>query len=279
MSSLLSVELSVAYADGNPVLNNVSFDLRPGEVLGVVGQSGSGKSTLCMALLNLLNARAAKVSGRVQFEGRNLLGLSDREMRHVRGREIALVLQAAASSLNPYMRIEKQFEEAWCAHASGGWQEARMRTLETFTQLNLHPAEELLRRYPGQISIGQAQRILIAMALLHRPKILIMDEPTSALDFLARAEVLRLVHTLRASFGVSILYISHDLSAVARLCDRIAILDRGEVVEAGAPAELFGTPSHPTTAQFAAALLAEGGVREIVDSHATGEFGYSSSPA
>jgi ABC-type glutathione transport system ATPase component len=250
---VLSVHLTVAYGSAAPVLNRVRFDLHAGEILGVVGQSGCGKSTLCMALLRLLQQKRTQLSGEVLFGGGNLLTRSERELRKIRGREIALVLQAAASALNPYLRIETQFREAWRAHAAEPWSEARPRTIRMFQQLNLDPAEELLRRYPGQISIGQAQRVLIALALLHRPQVLVMDEPTSALDFLARAEVLRLVRSLREQYGVSILYISHDLSSVTSLCDRIAILHGGSIVESGPPESVFTHPVHPVTAQFAAA--------------------------
>ncbi len=254
MSTLLSVRLSAAYRTGHPVLRDVSFDLAEGEILGIIGQSGSGKSTLALALLALLDPREVRISGTVLFAGQDLLRCAPRNLRKIRGKEVALVLQAAGASLNPYLTIESQLREAWRAHSRQAWPERKRDLLETFGMLNLESTPEFLRRYPGQISIGQAQRVLIAMALLHNPKLLILDEPTSALDFLARAEVLRLVRRLNLELGLSILYISHDLSSVAALCHRVAILHEGRIVEAGPPQQLFSRPSHPATETFANAL-------------------------
>jgi ABC-type glutathione transport system ATPase component len=255
LTPLLSLRLSVSYGK-HPVLRELSLDVQKGEILGIVGRSGCGKSTLALAITRLLG-RQASVSGQILYNGRDLTSCSEREMRSLRGKEIALVLQAAASALNPYLRIGAQMKEAWLAHARGKWPDRVPDVLKLLRELDLEPAEPLLDRYPSQISIGQAQRVLIATALLHQPKLLILDEPTSALDYLARAEVQSTVKRINSHMGVTVLYISHDLTAVAGICGRVAVLESGSIVETAPPVQLFSTPSHSATMALAAALRAE----------------------
>jgi ABC-type glutathione transport system ATPase component len=252
MSPLLSVNLSVDYSNNPSVLRNLSLAIAPGEIVGLVGQSGSGKSTLALAILGLLDPRHAIVTGSVWFEGRDLLRLPERELRGIRGRRIGLVLQSASESLNPNLRIGSQLKESWHAHEKGDWTRQMPRVIETLRSLGLDCDESFLRRFPGQVSVGQAQRVLVAMSVMHKPPLLLVDEPTSALDVIAQAELLGLFRKLNTEFNGAMLYISHDLSTVASLCSRVCILDAGEVIESGTPEEIFTRPSQPFTRRLVA---------------------------
>ena len=249
---VLSTKVSVQYGS-KCVLRNVELQVPRGEVLGLVGQSGSGKSTLAMAILGLLGKRA-QVAGSIQFEHSDLLTLRERELREMRGRELALVLQSPLSALNPALKIRTQLKEAWRAHAWGGNAEAEASMREALENVSLPSDAEFLRKYPSQMSVGQAQRVLIAMAILHRPALLIADEATSALDVITQSEILRLFAKLNRDIGMSILYISHDLASVAGLCHRIAILHNGEIVECGAAEQIFTRPKHEYTQRLIAAM-------------------------
>jgi peptide/nickel transport system ATP-binding protein len=250
---LLSAHLSVSYA-GKSVLRDVEFEIRRGEVLGLVGQSGSGKSTLAMAILGLLDAKRVRVEGTVNFQGSNLLQLRERELRERRGRVLALVLQSPLSSLNPALKIRTQLKEAWRAHASGPAADCDRAIRAALESVSLPSSDEFLSKYPSQMSVGQAQRVLIAMAVTHRPALLIADEATSALDVITQSEILALFRELNRSTGMAILYISHDLASVAGICDRIAILHEGQVVECNATAAIFANPQHEYTKRLMAAM-------------------------
>ncbi len=252
-SILLSARLSVRYAD-KPVLRDVQLEIRKGEVLGLAGQSGSGKSTLAMAILGLLDKKRAQAEGSIQFQNHDLLRLRERELRDLRGREIALVLQSPLSSLNPALKIRTQMKEAWRAHASGTSEECTGAIRKALQSVSLPSDDEFLRKYPSQMSVGQAQRVLIAMAVMHRPALLIADEATSALDVITQSEILALFRELNRATGMAILYISHDLASVAGICDRIAILHQGEIVECGATEQIFARPQHEYTQRLMAAL-------------------------
>lgn len=247
--SLLSVDISAEYAPGRRVLRDVNFVMEPGEVLGLVGQSGSGKSTLAMALLRLLGMRGGRVSGSIRLEGRELTGLSEREMRSIRGRQIGFVPQSPASALNPALRVRTHLEEAWRAHARGPGSFRKL--LES---VSLPADEDFLKRYPAQLSVGQGQRFLIAMGILHRPLLLIADEPTSALDVITQAEILSLFARLNRDLRMALLYISHDLLSIASLCHRVAILHEGELVEIGAVEQIFRDPRHAYTRELVRAI-------------------------
>lgn len=253
---LLSLRLDVDYPSRRGVLRDLQLEMRPGEVLGLVGQSGSGKSTIALSVMRLLDAKGGTATGSIRFQGRELMALSEREMRDLRGRQIALVLQSPLSSLNPAMRVGGQLEEAWRAHVRGTREACRQSIASALGEVSLPADESFLRRYPEQMSVGQAQRVLIAMALLHRPALLIADEPTSALDIITQAEILKLFRALNREKRVSILYISHDLASVASICDRMAILHDGQIVECAAVQQIFSHPQHTYTAQLIAALPA-----------------------
>jgi peptide/nickel transport system ATP-binding protein len=251
---LLSARVSVRYGDKPPVLREVGLDLRHGEVLGLVGQSGSGKCTLAMTILGLLDRKWTQVEGTIEFLGRNLVALNEKELRELRGRKIALVLQSPLSSLNPALRIHTQLKEAWRAHVSGSATECNRAIANALKSVSLPANDEFLRKYPSQMSVGQAQRVLIAMAVLHQPALLIADEATSALDVITQSEVLALFRELNRKTGMAILYISHDLASVAGICDRIAILHGGQIVELGTAQQVLTNPQHEYTQRLMAAL-------------------------
>jgi ABC-type dipeptide/oligopeptide/nickel transport system ATPase component len=252
--NLLSLRLTVDYPSKPAVLRDVALELRRGEILGLVGQSGSGKSTLALAVLRLLGLRGGVAHGSIRFEGHDLLALSERGMRELRGRSIALVLQSPLSALNPALRIGTQLKEAWRAHSGSSREACHRAIVEALACVSLDEGEAFLRRFPSEMSVGQAQRVLIAMAILHRPSLLIADEPTSALDAITQAEVLALLGSLNRKLGTAVLYISHDLLSVAALCHRIAILEAGEIVETACSERIFTLPAHPYTQRLISAL-------------------------
>jgi peptide/nickel transport system ATP-binding protein len=251
---LLSLRLCVDYRNKTGVLRDVFMELRQGEILGLVGQSGSGKSTLSLAILRLLYLKGGTARGDLSFKGQDLFEKTETEMRSLRGREISIVLQSPLSSLNPALRIGSQLSEAWRAHAGGTREECAAAIGSALANVSLPKDSDFLRRRPSQLSVGQAQRVIIAMAILHRPSLLIADEPTSALDTITQSEILRLFAQLNRELGMGILYISHDLLSVAALCHRIAILNASQILECGPPSQIFGTPKHAYTQKLVAAL-------------------------
>ena len=249
MSALLTIDITARYGR-QTVLSDLRLAIEPGEILGLVGQSGSGKSTLGLALLRLLDRRGGHVSGNILFEGRDLVPLREKEMRRIRGKQIALVLQSASSALNPALRLEDHFAEAWSAHEAAPWRAERPNVLAMLGELDLPANMEFLSRYPSEISVGQAQRVLLALALLHRPKLIVADEPTSALDLVTTHEVLRALRRANQMSGTAILLISHDLGAVSALCHRVAILREGAIVETASADRLFSQPQQDYTRQL-----------------------------
>lgn len=251
---LLQARFSAGYPGAAEVLTDFCLEIGPGEIMGLVGESGSGKSTAALALLRLAQLTGARVRGEIFFDGSDLNSLSRRELQSIRGQEIALVLQSPVSSLNPALKIGTQLREAWRAHKRPDRQREAAAFREALESVNLPNGPEILARYPSQLSVGQAQRVLIAMAVLHRPKLLIADEPTSALDMVTQAEVLRLFVQLRKKRDMAILFISHDLSAVASICDRVSILYGGRVVEHGITSTVLKRPEHAYTVKLLSSL-------------------------
>jgi ABC-type dipeptide/oligopeptide/nickel transport system ATPase component len=250
--TLLEVDLRVDYPNKPQALRNVSFRMQRGEVLGLVGESGSGKSTIALALLRLLGWKDGKAVGRIVFGGRDLLAVSEREMERIRGHGIGLVLQSPLASLNPALRVGTQLGEAWRAHARGTSSERSAAVCRALLRVGLPDDQEFRRRYPSQISVGQAQRVLIAIAVMHSPSLLIADEPTSALDAVTHIEILDMLRSLNRQMGTAVLYISHDLQSVASLCQRIAILHDGEIVECGSTETVLRWPRHSYTQRLLA---------------------------
>jgi ABC-type dipeptide/oligopeptide/nickel transport system ATPase component len=207
-----------------------------------------------MAILGLLDRKRTQAEGTIEFEGCNLLTLRERELRALRGRKIALVLQSPLSSLNPALKIRTQLMEAWRAHSSGPKTDGDSAIRTALQSVILPSNDEFLRKYPSQMSVGQAQRVLIAMAVMHRPALLIADEATSALDVITQSEILSLFRELNRSSGMSIFYISHDLASVAGICDRIAILHEGQIVETGTAQQVLTNPRHAYTQRLMAAM-------------------------
>jgi ABC-type glutathione transport system ATPase component len=254
INPVLHLRLSVDYPGKPHVLREVTLDIDEGEMVGLIGDSGSGKSTLALAILRLLEHKGGTSRGEVVFCGRHLEGLTRREMQQIRGNEIALISQSAMASLNPALRIGTQLSEAWKAHQSACGDEWQRSVLDIFERVRLPADEQFLRLYPHQLSVGQAQRVLIAMSIMHGPRLLIADEPTSALDAITRAEVIDLLKQLNREMNMAVLFISHELPLIASLCRRVAILEKGEVVESGSAEHIFCSPEHPYTRALVGAL-------------------------
>ncbi len=267
---LLSLRLSASYPGKPGVLKDVRLELNRGEVLGLVGPSGCGKSTLALAILKLLYLKRGRAEGFIHFNGLDLMALKERTMRELRGSEIALVLQSPMSALNPALRIGVQLEEAWKVHRRSTRRECRRAVTETLENVSLPADQSFLRRYPAELSVGQAQRVLIGMAVLHRPPLLIADEPTSALDIITQAEILELFSMLSRTMGIGVLYISHDLFSVAAISQRVAVMDQGEIVECRRTADLFTDPGRAYTRKLIAALPVTPQFREL--QQAVGEW-------
>jgi peptide/nickel transport system ATP-binding protein len=246
-ASLLDVrDLSIAFG-GQAAVRGISFQISAGETLGLVGESGSGKSAASLAILRLLPPTAT-VRGLVGFDGEDLLGLPEERMRRRRGREIAMIFQEPMTALNPVMPVGAQIAEAVRTHhPEESRRGVRAKVLAAMEEVGLADVERRAKDHPHQFSGGQRQRILIAMAIVNRPRLLIADEPTTALDVTVQAQILGLLNGLRREHRLAMLFISHDLAVVAQVADRVAVMQRGEIVEQASVRELFGAPQHPYT--------------------------------
>jgi peptide/nickel transport system ATP-binding protein len=244
-------DLSIAFGRDAGV-KGISFQINAGETLGLVGESGSGKSAASLAVLRLL-PHTATVRGVVGFNGEDLLGLPEEAMRRRRGREIAMIFQEPMTALNPVMTVGGQIAEAVRAHhPRESRRGVRAKVLAAMEEVGLPEVERRAKDYPHQFSGGQRQRILIAMAIVNRPRLLIADEPTTALDVTVQAQILGLLNGLRREHGLAMLFISHDLAVVAQVADRVAVMQRGEIVEQAPVGELFRAPQHPYTRRLLA---------------------------
>src|SRR6516164_2628113 len=250
-------DLSVAFhqpSGASTAVDHISFSIRRGECVALVGESGSGKSVSALSILKLLPyPTASHPSGSIRFKGRELLELSEREIRGIRGNDISIIFQEPMTSLNPLHTIEDQIGEVLHLHNDISAAMARKRTLELLTQVGIPEPETRLHSYPHQLSGGQRQRIMIAMALANEPDLLIADEPTTALDVTVQAQILALLAEIRSRLGMSLLFITHDLGIVRRIADRVCVMNGGKIVEQGAVEDVFSAPKHPYTKALLAA--------------------------
>ena len=247
------------------VVNGVTWSLAPGETLAVVGESGSGKSVSTLAILGLVPQPPGEVSGSVRFEGAELVGASDEELRRVRGNDIAMVFQDPMTSLNPVLTVGRQITEALELHLGLRGDEARRRAASLLDQVGIPSPDRRLDSYPHQMSGGMRQRVMIAIALACDPKVLIADEPTTALDVTIQAQIVELVDRLQAERDMGVVWITHDLGVVAGIADRVIVMYGGQVVEEAPVAQLYGTPAHPYTRGLLAALPVLGEPREDLE--------------
>ena len=228
-------------------VDDVSFTVGRGRVMGLVGESGSGKSVTGFSILGLVDAPGRVVAGQVMFGGRDIARLPDHEMRRLRGKRIAMVFQDPMMTLNPVLRIDTQMIEAVQAHDAVSRGEARARARDALGLVGIASPDERLRSYPHQFSGGMRQRVAIAIALLHRPELIIADEPTTALDVTIQAQILSEMQALCGRFGTALVWITHDLSVIAGLADHIAVMYAGRIVEKGSVDQVLGHPLHPYT--------------------------------
>jgi len=226
-------------------VNSVSFDIGKGEIFGLAGESGCGKSTIAFAINRLHKPPAYISGGQIHFEGQDLLRLSDREIGAIRWSEIAMVFQSAMNSLNPVLPIQEQFADVLRHHRGMNEEQAKDRAEKLLDLVNI--PRERLTEYPHQFSGGMRQRLVIAIALSLNPKLIIMDEPTTALDVVVQREILQQIYQLREEFGFSVLFITHDLALMSQLCDRIAIMRNGEIVEVNQSKQIRNDPQHAYT--------------------------------
>jgi oligopeptide transport system ATP-binding protein len=249
--ALLKVEdLHVRFGTQRGVVhavNGISFEIRPGETLGIVGESGCGKSVTSLAILGILARNGRVTQGRAVFEGQDLIPMDDSELRRIRGKEIAMIFQDPMTSLNPVMTIGAQIREALETHMGMDKKAANQRAAELLDQVGIPGAKQRLKDYPHQFSGGMRQRAMIAMALACEPKLLIADEPTTALDVTIQAQILDLLRQLVAERDTALILITHDLGVVAGMCERVNVMYGGLIMEAASADQLFGRPRHPYT--------------------------------
>ncbi len=270
---VLSVRnLTTAFrTDGSwrPVVRNVSFDVSAGETLAIVGESGSGKSVTSLSVMRLLAPKSSRIEGEVVLNGRNLLDLSEKAMRGVRGNEVSMIFQEPMTSLNPIFTIGRQISEVLTRHKGMTKSAARAETIRMLERVRIPNADSRFDEYPHQFSGGMRQRVAIAIALLHRPQLVIADEPTTALDVSVQAEILDMVKALVAEMGTSLIWVSHDLATVSSIADTIAVMRRGKIVEAGPARQVLQSPQHPYTQGLLDALPSRSKPGEPLASAAT----------
>jgi peptide/nickel transport system ATP-binding protein len=245
---------AISLRDGDrPILRRVSLSVRVGEVHGVVGESGAGKSTIAKAILGIIPSQVRITGGTINFEGQNLLSMPANALRAVLGRDIALVPQDPSTALNPSRRIDAQLTDGLRLKRGLSAREARLRALALLEEVQIRDPERVLKSYPHQLSGGMRQRVLIAAAFGLEPKLVIADEPTTALDVTVQKQILRLIRLLQERHGTSVLFVSHDLGVVAKICDRLTVLYMGRAMEQGTTEEVLSAPRHAYTKALLAA--------------------------
>ncbi|RNB88513.1 ABC transporter ATP-binding protein [Brevibacillus nitrificans] len=249
------------------VLDNVSFHIKKGEVLGLVGESGCGKSVTSLSIMRLFKDTTGEITnGEIKYNGTNLLSISESSMRGIRGKEIAMIFQEPMTSLNPVMKIGEQLMESIRLHLGYSDKQAREHAISMLTKVGIPRPQEIISEYPHQLSGGMRQRIMIAMAMSCRPNLLIADEPTTALDVTIQAQILDVMKQLQAEEHMSMLLITHDLGVVAEMCNRVVVMYAGRVVEEASVYELFDDPKHPYTKGLIGSVPKLGQKRSRLDS-------------
>ena len=258
MGNLLDVrDLRVRFKTAAPdrwAVNGVSFSMKEGEILGLVGESGSGKSVTAMSVSGLLPRDKTEVQGSITLDGREILTCPEQELLQIQGNDLSMIFQEPMTSLDPVMRIGPQVEESLRVHTRLSAAERRERALEALRQAELPDPEAVYRRYPHELSGGMLQRVMIADAIISRPKLLLADEPTTALDVTIQAQILALLRKLNRENGMAILFISHNLQVVRKLCENVAVMQKGRLVESGNVEQIFRAPEHDYTRQLIAAI-------------------------
>lgn len=239
---------------GGEALHGVSFSMESGERLGIVGESGAGKTIMALAVTRLLSDEKASLTGEITFMGKDMIAADDKEMRSIRGRDIGFIFQDPVASLNPLIPVGPQIEEPLLLHTNLTKEERRARVLQAIRDVDLPDPEITVKKYPHQLSGGQCQRVMIASALICHPALLIADEPTTALDVTVQTQILKLLKHKNEQDNVGILYISHDLSLVRRLCTRVIVMYRGNIVETGPVEQVFNAPREDYTKKLIAAI-------------------------
>ncbi len=258
MARVLNIrDLRVHFKDAAPdrfAVDGLNLSMEEGEILGLVGESGSGKTVTAMSISGLLPREKAEFSGSITLDGREIFSCTDREMLNILGDKLGVVFQEPMTSMDPVMLIGPQVEECLKNHSRLSREERRRRALEAMAQADLPEPERIYRRYPHELSGGMLQRVMIAAAIVSRPRLLLADEPTTALDVSVQAEILALLKKLNREQGMAIMLISHDLNVVRRLCSRVCVMQRGKLVEDRDVEDIFREPRHPYTKQLIAAI-------------------------
>ncbi|MEM1153366.1 MAG: ABC transporter ATP-binding protein [Pseudomonadota bacterium] len=267
------LEVSFVTRNGtNKAVNRISFNVELGKITAIIGESGSGKSVSCYSLLGLVPQPPGRIDGgQALFEGKDLLQMSEAELREIRGRDVAMIFQDPMTCLNPYMTIGKQLMEPLVYHHKVSKSKARERAIELLNEVGLRDPESTIDNYPHEFSGGMRQRVMIAMALINEPKLLIADEPTTALDVTIQAQILKLISQLQEKHDIGVVFISHDLAVVADIADQIVVMKQGEIVEKGDREAIFQHASHPYTQKLLAAIPTDskapqsGGIQPLIE--------------
>lgn len=236
-------------------VQGVSFEVEAGRTLGIVGESGSGKSQTAMSILKLFESNQKIVEGEVWFDGQKLSDFTEAQMSKIRGNDISIIFQDPMTSLNPVFTVEKQINEVLMLHQGLSKKEASEKALKMLESVQITNAEDVLKKYPHQLSGGMSQRVMIAMALACEPKVLIADEPTTALDVIVQAEILKLMNDLKHNIDTSIIFITHDLGVIYEMADDVVVMNNGHIVERAPVKEIFKNPTHPYTKRLLKAFL------------------------
>ena len=246
--SINNLEVSFfTHAGEVKAVRGISYSVNKGEILGIVGESGSGKSVSTSALMRMVAAPGEILAGQIQFDGKDILSLSEKEMTEIRGRDIGMVFQDPMTSLNPVYTVGNQIDEVLRKHTDLNKAERKARIIELFELVGINQPEKRLKQYPHEFSGGMRQRVVIAMALACNPKLLIADEPTTALDVTIQAQIIELLKELKEKINITIIFITHDLGVIAEICDKVAVMYGGTIVEQGSLEDIFYRPRHPYT--------------------------------